>query len=105
MILRLALLAVGLVALAGSIAVARPERFGITLPCALLTIVLAAGAIAADSVPLRRVALACSVATLACGVALLGRGETQIPVAALIVALQLGALAAPRLAAARRAAA
>jgi hypothetical protein len=104
-ILRLALLAVGLVALAGSIAVARPERFAITLPCALLTIVLAAGAVASDSVPLRRVALACSVATLACGVALLGRGETQIPVAAAIAVLQVVALAAPRLVAARRAAA
>jgi hypothetical protein len=53
--------------------------------------------------PLRRAALACSVATLARGVALLGRGETQIPVAAAIVILQLVALAAPRAAALRRA--
>ena len=105
MTLRILLLAVGLVALAGSIAVARPESLAITLPCALLTIVLAAGAVAADSVPLRRLALACSVATLACGVALLGRGETQIALSAAIVALQLLALAAPRLVAARRAAA
>ncbi len=96
MILRLILLAAGLVALAGSIAIARPDRFSITIPCALLVIVVAAGAVAADAFPLRRAALACSAATLACGVALLGRGEAQIPVAAAIVALQLAAIAATR---------
>ena len=101
MILRLLLLAAGLVALAGSLAIGRPERFVITWPCALFVIVVAAGAIAADAVPLRREALACSVATLACGVALLSRGEMQIPLAGAIVALQLVALAAPWLAARR----
>jgi hypothetical protein len=97
MTLRLLLLAVGLVALAGSLVLERPERYAVTFPCAAVTIVLAAGAVAADAVPLRRLPLTCSVATLACGVALLGRGETHIPVALAIVALQLVALAAPRI--------
>jgi hypothetical protein len=101
MILRLLLLAIGLAALAGSLAIERPERFAITFPCAALAAVVAAGAIAADAVPLRRVPLACSIATLACALALFGRSETQIPLAAAIVVLQLAALAAPRLAARR----
>ncbi len=96
MILRAILLAAGLVALVGSIAVGRPERFAITAPCALVVFVVGAGAIAADAVPLRRIPLACSIATLLMGVALLNRGETQIPVAALIVVCQLAAAAAVR---------
>jgi hypothetical protein len=96
MILRLVLLAAGLVALAGSLAIDRPERFVITYPCAVLVIIVAAGAVAADAFPLRRAPLACSAATLACGMALLGRGETQIPVAAAIVALQLATVVATR---------
>jgi len=94
-ILRALLLLTGAVALAGSIAVDRPERFSITAPCGLLVIVVAAGAIAADAVPLRRVPLACSAASLVLGgVLVVGRGEIQIPVAAAIVALQVAALAA-----------
>jgi hypothetical protein len=96
MILRLVLLVAGLVALAGSLAIDRPERFAIIYPCALFVIVVAAGAVAADAFPLRRAALACSAATLACGVALLARGGTEIPVAAAIVALQLAAIVAAR---------
>ena len=95
MILRALLLLAGIVALAGSIAVDRPERFSITAPCGLLVIVVAAGAIAADAVPLRRVPLACSAVSLVLGVVLVvGRGEIQIPVAAAIVLLQVAALAA-----------
>ena len=100
MILRAILLLAGVVALAGSIAVERPERFGITAPCGLLVIVVGAGAIAADAVPLRRIPLACSAVTFVLGVVLVvGRGEIQIPVAAAIVACQLAAAAAnwPRL--------
>lgn len=88
------LMFVGIAALLGSLAIERPERFAITLPSALLTIVLGAGAIAADSVPRRPLPLVCSIATVALGLALLiGRGEIQIPTAAAIVALQLAALA------------
>jgi hypothetical protein len=94
-ILRAVLLLAGILALAGSIAVERPERFGITAPCALVVIVAGAGAIAADAFPLRRIPLACSIATFALGVALLiNRGETQIPLASAIVMCQLAAVAA-----------
>ena len=100
MILRAILLLAGVVALGGSIAVDRPERFSITAPCGLLVIVVGAGAIAADAVPLRRIPLAFTVATFVLGVVLVvARGEIQIPVAAGIVACQLAAAAAdwPRL--------
>ena len=94
MIWRLLLLAAGVTALAASLAIERPERFSVTLPCALVAIVVAAGAIAADSVPLRRLPLACSAGSLGLGVALLlARGDTQVPIAAGIVALQVVALA------------
>ena len=95
MILRALLLLAGLVALAGSIALERPERFAITAPCGLIVFVVGAGAIAADAVPFRRIPLACSVATVALGVLLLvARGEIQIPVATAIVVCQLAAAAA-----------
>ncbi|HMN99416.1 MAG TPA: hypothetical protein PKD59_08390 [Miltoncostaeaceae bacterium] len=95
MTLRAILLAAGAAALAASIAIDRPERFGITAPCALVVFVVGAGAVAADAVPLRRIPLACSIATVALGVALLVlRGETQLPVAAGIVVCQLAAVAA-----------
>ena len=97
MIIRAILLLAGIVALTGSIAVERPERFGITAPCALVVIVVGAGAIAADAVPLRRIPLACSIATFVLGVALLlSRGETQIPLASAIFVCQLAAAAAIR---------
>jgi cytochrome c556 len=91
-ILRIALLALGLAALAGSIAVARPERFAITWSTGVLIAVLAAGAVASDAVPLRRVALVCSVLTLLAGFGLLYRGEVHIPLAAAVVVLQAVAL-------------
>ena len=95
MILRAILLVTGLAALAGSIAIDRPERFGITAPCALVVIVVGAGAIAADAVPPRRIRLACSIATFGLGVALLlSRGEPQIPLASASVMCQLAAVAA-----------
>lgn len=96
MILRGLLLAIGLVALAGAIALDRPELFGITLPCALAAIVLGAGAVAADAVPLRRIALACSIGTVLLAAALLGRVPAEAPLAAGIAALQVVAwLAGP----------
>lgn len=97
MILRLLLLGAGLVALVASLTIDRPERFALTGPSALVAFVVAAGAIAADAVPLRRLPLACSIATavLALGLALLARrGDTQVPLAAGIVALQIVALTA-----------
>jgi hypothetical protein len=83
------LFAIGLVALAGAIALDRPELFGITLPCALAAIVVGAGAVAADAIPLRRIALACSIGTILLAGALLGRVDAQAPLAAGIAALQV----------------
>jgi hypothetical protein len=88
-ILRWILFAIGLAALAGSIALDRPEVFAITLPCALATIVVGAGAVAADAVPLRPVALACSIGTILLAVALLGRVGAQAPLAAGIAVVQV----------------
>ena len=96
MIWRVLLLAAGLATLVASLAIERPDRFAVTMPSALLVVVVAAGAIAADAFPLRRLALACSVLSLVLGLALLaGRGETQVPVAAAIVLLQALALSDP----------
>ena len=89
MILRGLLFAIGLAALAGSIALDRPDLFAVTLPAALAAIVVGAGAVAADAVPLRRAALACSIGTIVLAVALLGRVDWQAPVAAGIAALQV----------------
>jgi hypothetical protein len=53
--------------------------------------VVAAGSVAADAIPLRAVALGCSVATLACGLLLALAGFASVPptaVAALALALQ-----------------
>jgi hypothetical protein len=95
-ILRGILFAIGLVALAGAIALERPELFAITIPCALAAIVVGVGAVAADAVPLRRVALACSIATVLLAAALLGRVDAQAPLAAGIAVLQVVAwLAGP----------
>lgn len=97
MILRLLLAATGLAALLGSLAIERPERFAITMPCAVLTLVLAAGAIAGDAIPLRRIPLACSIASLLLAVALAGiRSEAQIPIAAAMVAVPVVAIVAAR---------
>jgi hypothetical protein len=96
-ILRGLLLLTGVVALTGSIAFDRPERFAVTAPCGLVAFVVGAGAIAADAVPLRRIPLVCSVLTTALGILLvLGRGETQLPAAAAIVVCQLAGFAAGR---------
>jgi hypothetical protein len=94
-ILRALLLAAGLAGLVASLALGRPERFAVTLPCALLVVVVAAGAVAADAIPLRRAALACSALTLLCGLALLARGA-EIPLTAAIVVLQIAAVLTPR---------
>lgn len=94
MILRGLLGAIGLVALIASLAIGRPERFALTLPCGLAVVVVAAGTIAADAFPLRRRALACSIVTALCGVALLSRQLEVLP-AVLIVVLQAVALPVP----------
>lgn len=87
------LLAAGVVAFAGSLAVERPERFGIVWPCALVAVIVAAGAVAADSTPLRRVPLVCSAVTIVLAACMFSRAEVQIPLSAGIVVAQLVAIA------------
>ncbi len=92
MIFRLLLVALGVVALVGSLAIERPERFAIIWPTAVLIVLLAAGSIAAHAVPLHRVGLVCAIATLVCGFFLLSRAEVQIPLAGAVVVLQAVAI-------------
>jgi hypothetical protein len=93
-IFRFVLLATGGLALIASLAVERPERFAFIWPSALLTVIVAAGAIAADAVPLRRIPLVCSVATFILGALLFSRAEVQVPLAAAIVVVQIIGIAA-----------
>ena len=95
MILRLLLLVLGPAALAAAVLLERPENLGITISCALVAIVVAAGAIAADAVPLRPVPLACSILTVLCALALTARAPWQAVPAAGIVVLQVVALVRP----------
>ncbi len=93
MILRALLLLLGGAALTAAVAMERPDNLAVTVSCALLSLVVAAGAIAADAVPLRRLPLACSVLTVPCAVLLLARTPWQALPAAGIVVLQLVAVA------------
>ena len=94
MIFRVLLLLVGGAALAGSLAIERPERFAITFSSATLIVLLAAGSVASNAIPLQRIGLVCAIATLICGFGLLSRGEVHVPLAAAIVVLQLVAIIA-----------
>ncbi len=94
MILRLGLLAAGASAAVASLTIERPERFGITMPAALALMILAAGSVAAESVPLRRIPLACSVLTLALAPVMFARNESHAPIALAITLLQIIALVA-----------
>ena len=96
MIFRVFLAAVGAAALVASLAVERPERFGLIWPCALLMVIVAAGAVAADAVPLRRIPLACSIVTVALGACLFSRAPVQIPLSIGIVTVQFVALTWPQ---------
>lgn len=93
MIFRVLLLIIGAAALVVSITTERPERFAGVSLCALAGVIVAAGAAAAHAVPLRRVQLACSVATLLLAPALLNRGDVHVPISAAIVLVQIVGLA------------
>ena len=78
-------------ALVAQLLIGRPQSLTAALACGLLMFVVAAGSVAADAIPLRGVALACSAATLACGLLLALSGFVGAPplaVAALALALQ-----------------
>ena len=62
--LRIALGLLAGVALAAQLLIGRPASLSAAFACGLLMFVVAAGSVAADAIPLRAVALACSAATL-----------------------------------------
>ena len=90
--LRWVLLGTSALALAAALAIGEPEVFAPLALCGLVLWVVGAGSVAADAVPFRPLAFACSLATLPVAVALLARGFDALPalvVAAAAVALQL----------------
>jgi hypothetical protein len=93
-IFRIPLLIVAIAAVAGALAIDRPERFAITSIAGFLTILLAAGAIAADAVPLRRVQIVCGAVALVAGFGLLGRADIHLAISVSLVALHLVGLGA-----------
>ena len=95
--LRLTLVALGLVILVSTLAMGEPEVFRVRGPAAILAFVVAAGAAAADGIPLRRVGALCAVATMVVALASLLQLPGQAALGALIVALQLVPWAAARL--------
>ncbi len=98
MILRGVLLVLGAAAATAGLVLGRPDSFGVTMPAALLAIVVGAGAIAADATPRRPVPLTCSVLTVVLALAMLGRSSWQPGLAGAIAALQLVALTWPAIA-------
>jgi hypothetical protein len=89
--LRVVLALLAGVAFLTQLLIGRPESLTSAALCGLLMFVVAAGSVAADSIPLRAPALGCSVATLACGLLLVLTQVSPAPpvaVAALALALQ-----------------
>lgn len=86
----------GLVVLVAALTGSRPEVFRILLPAGVLLFVIGAGCIAGDAIPLRAVALACSVGTAALGLTLVVRAQPAEAVGGLVVALQMVAWRASR---------
>ena len=89
--LRIVLSLLAGIALVAQLLIGRPQSLSAAFVCGLLMFVVAAGSVAADAIPLRAVALGCSVATLACGLLLALAGFASVPptaVAALALALQ-----------------
>lgn len=95
--LRPILFGLGLVILVSTLAVDEPEVFRLRGPAAVLAFVVGAGAVAADGVPLRRAAAACSAATMVLGLASLVQLPGQAALGALIALLQLVPWGAARL--------
>ena len=90
--LRWVLLVASAAALIASLLIGEPQVFAPLALCGLVLWVVGAGSAAADAVPFRPLAFACSLATLPVGIALVARGFDILPamlVAAAAVALQL----------------
>lgn len=93
--LRAVIAVLALVAGIAGLLIPQPEVFAFSSSAALVAFVVGCGAVAADALPLRRVPLACSVATLPLAV-LLFRPFSVAPIAFAILALQVVAYWAAR---------
>jgi hypothetical protein len=89
--LRVAIAVLALAALVASLAIPAPGSFAIAGPAAILILLIAFGAIAADALPLQRVPLACSILTAPLAVALVLRPVPAVVVSLAILALQAAA--------------
>jgi hypothetical protein len=89
-VLRVVLGLLAAVVLIAQLVIGRPSSLAFAFICGLLMFVVAAGSVAADAIPLRTAALACSLATLACGLLLGLSGFLSTPTAVVaLVALAL----------------
>jgi hypothetical protein len=95
--LRILLAALGLLILVSSLAMGEPEVFRVRGPAAIAAFCIAAGLGASDAFPLRRIAAACSIATMVVAVASMLQLPGQPAYGAIIVALQLAPWAVDRL--------
>ena len=78
----------GLLVVVAAATGSRPEVFRFLLPAGVLLFVLGAGCVACDAIPLRPIALACSAATAALGLALIVRGGPAELLGVLVIVLQ-----------------
>jgi hypothetical protein len=95
--LRILVAALGLLILVSSLAMDEPDVFRVRGPAAIAAFVIAAGVGAADAFPLRKVAAACSVATMVVAVASMLQLPGQPAYGAVIAALQAAPWAVARL--------
>ena len=86
--LRILIAVLALAALVASALIPAPQSFSISGPAAILILLLGFGAIAADALPLQRVPLVCSIATVPLAVLLIVQPLPGVVIAAAILGLQ-----------------
>ena len=86
--LRILIAVLALAALVASALIPAPQSFSISGPAAILILLLGFGAIAADALPLQRVPLVCSIATVPLAVLLIVQPLPGVVFAAAILGLQ-----------------
>jgi hypothetical protein len=89
--LRVLIAVLALVALVASLLIPAPDSYAISGPAALLILLLGCGSVAADALPLQRVPLVCSIATVPLALILFTPLVPGAVVAAVILALQAAA--------------
>ena len=86
--LRILIAVLALAALVASALIPAPQSFSISGPAAILILLLGFGSIAADALPLQRVPLVCSIATVPLAVLLIVQPLPGVVIAAAILGLQ-----------------